>query len=144
MKIEDFLLRKNRALITVGPNDTIETAVHALSANNIGALVVCDAAGGLVGIISERDVTRGLAEKGCDVRDARVSELMSRNVITCVPGDDVNEIMSTMSTQRIRHIPVLVDGRPAAMISSRDMMEVALEEAKAQRDTLANAYELVR
>lgn len=144
MKIEDFLLKKNRALITVSPDDTIETAVHALSSNNIGALVVCDPAGELVGIISERDVARGLSEKGCDVSGAKVAELMSRNVFTCVPEDDANETMSTMSKQRVRHIPVLVDGRPSAMISSRDMMEVALEETKAQRDVLANAYEMIR
>lgn len=144
MKIKDILLRKNNALITIGPDDTVRKASDVLAANNIGALPVYDHFGALVGIISERDIARGLSERGGEIDRSYVSELMSADVITCDPGDDVDLTMSVLSARHIRHIPVLVDGRLTAMISSRDVMEAVLEETLAQRNALANAYEMVR
>ncbi len=144
MKIKDILLRKNNALITVGPDDSVRKAADVLTAYNIGALPVYDHVGALVGIISERDIARGLSERGGGIDQFDVSALMSSDVITCDPEDDVEMAMSVLSARHIRHIPVLVDGRLTAMISSRDVMEAVLEETRAHRDTLAIAYEMVR
>ena len=69
---------------------------------------------------------------------------MTAKVVTCGPQDDVGETMAVMAKRHFRHIPVLVDGRPTAMISSRDVVEALLEKTEAQRDIFANAYEMVR
>ncbi len=144
MRIEDILHKTHRNLITIAPEATAATAAEVLAANNIGARPVCDRGGRLVGILSERDIVRGLSERGGDIAGVKVSELMSPKVVTCGLRDDVGETMSVMSERYFRHIPVLVDGRPSAMISSRDVMEALLEKTAAQRDIFANAYEMVR
>ncbi len=144
MRIEDLLHKAHRNLITIDPDETAEAAAEVLTANNIGALPVCDRGGRLVGILSERDIVHGLSEHGGDIAGVKVSELMSPKVVTCGPRDDVGATMSVMSERYFRHIPVLEDGRPSAMISSRDVMEALLEKTEAQRDVFANAYEMVR
>ncbi len=144
MRIEDILHKTHRNLITIAPEETAETAAKVLAANNIGALPVCDRDGRLVGILSERDIVHGLSERGGGIAAVKVSELMSPRVVTCSPRDDVGKTMAVMSERYFRHIPVLVDGRPSAMISSRDVMEALLEKTEAQRDVFANAYEMVR
>lgn len=144
MQIEDLLHKTQRNLITIDPDETAEAAAEVLTTNNIGALPVCDRDGRLVGILSERDIVNGLSKRGGDIAGVKVSELMSPKVVTCGPQDDVGDTMSVMSERYFRHIPVLVDGRPSAMISSRDVMEALLEKTEAQRDVFANAYEMVR
>lgn len=144
MRIEDLLLKTHRNLITIGPDETAAAAAAVLAANNIGALPVCNSAGRLLGILSECDIVQGLSERGGDIARVKVSGLMSPKVVTCGPRDDVGETMSVMSERHFRHIPVLVEGRPSAMISSRDVMEALLEKTEAQRDVFANAYEMVR
>ena len=144
MRIEDILHKTHRNLITIDPGETAEAAAEILTANNIGALPVCDRDGRLVGIISERDIVNGLSKSGGDIAGVKVSELMSPKVVTCGPRDDVGNTMAVMGEGHFRHIPVLVEERPAAMISSRDVMEALLEKTEAQRDVFANAYEMVR
>jgi CBS domain-containing protein len=144
MRIKDIMNETDRDLITVGPDETARAASEILTSNNIGAVVVCDGAGRMIGILSERDIVHGLSERGSDVSRVAVAELMTAEVVTCGPGDDVGDTMSMMNAHHIRHLPVLVDGRPAAMVSSRDLMEALLEETEKQRDIFANAYEMVR
>tara|TARA_Y100000294_G_C8506151_1_gene316800 strand:- start:382 stop:816 length:435 start_codon:yes stop_codon:yes gene_type:complete len=144
MQIAELLSHKSKDLVTVGPGDSIRTAAEALSTNNIGALPVCDAGGNLVGILSERDIVHGYAVRGGDIDDIQVADSMSREVVTCVPEDDVNKTMLVMSENHFRHIPVLENGRLSAIVSSRDIMEAVLEEAKTQRNVMAEAYKMVR
>jgi CBS domain-containing protein len=144
MRIQDILDKTQRNLITIGPEETAAAAAAVLAANNIGALAVCDPAGRMVGIRSERDIVHGLSKRGGEVSRIKVCELMTAKVVTCGPQDDVGDTMSVMSERHFRHIPVLVGGCPAAMISSRDVMEALLEKTAAQRNVFANAYEMVR
>jgi CBS domain-containing protein len=144
VQIQDLLHKTHRNLITIDPDETAEAAAEVLTTNNIGALPVCDRDGRLVGILSERDIVHGLSKRGGGIAGVQVSELMSPKVVTCGPRDDVGNTMAVMSEGHFRHIPVLVEGRPAAMISSRDVMEALLEKTEAQRDVFANAYEMVR
>lgn len=144
MNIEDIRLRDDSDLIVVGPDDTVMQAANALAKNNIGALPVCDAAGKLVGILSERDIVREVSLQGPGLFEQKLSAVMTNEVFTCKPGDDTNDVMEVMQANRFRHIPVVVDGRVTRMISTRDLMGAVLEEVREQRGTLAVAYELVR
>ena len=144
MLIEDLLRKKSAALITVGPDDTAGTVADLITTNNIGALPVCDADGALVGIISERDIVRGLSKRTDGAHEIKVSDLMTSDVVTCMSSDDATETMAVMGKHHFRHILVVENGRLTAIISSRDVMEATLEDTMAQRNTMANAYEMVR
>jgi len=144
MQISDLTLKHNKDLVTIEPTAAISKVAAVLDGHNIGALPVCSPSGDLVGIISERDVVRGLSESGHDVHDLTVGDLMTADVITCTLGDDVNDIMGVMDERRIRHIPVVEGNRLSAIISSRDVMGALLEETKTHCETLGLAYEMVR
>lgn len=144
MQIEDILLSKTNSLVTIGPAATVADAAEILTDNNIGALPVCDGDGLLVGIISERDVVRTIAADGDTALRAAVRDVMTDEVLTCASTDDANDIVGVMKANRIRHVPVVADGRVVDMVSARDAMDAMLEESLEQRRTLATAYELVR
>ncbi len=144
MQIEDIVHDNQRELITVGPETTVGDAVAALATNNIGALPVCDGDGIMVGILSERDIVRELSARGPELLALRVVDVMTSDVFSCTPEDDSGDAMEVMQANRFRHIPVVADGRPVAMISTRDLMGAVLNETRQQRQTLAVAYELVR
>ncbi len=144
MRIEDLSLKKNLDLVTANPDSSVLDAVALLNRHNIGALPVCNASGALVGIISERDIVRGLPASRIDLDNLKVSDLMTSDVITCSPEDDVNEIMAIMDERHIRHIPVLEGGRLSTIVSSRDVMSTVLEEAMSRAKTMSLAYETVR
>lgn len=144
MLVEEILVDHGKDLVTIHPEDTVETAAKAMASNIIGALPVCGPSGELVGIISERDIVQGLAKKGNAIDRIQVAEIMTRQVVTCERQDKVAEMMSTMSEKNIRHLPVMEDGRLSTIISSRDVMNAMLEQTQTQRDHLAIAYEMVR
>ena len=144
MQIDDLSLSNDNDLIIIQPEATVSEAANVLNAHKVGALPVCNPDGELVGIISERDIVRGLSEIGFDLPELSVSDLMTDNVITCGPNDDVNEIMGVMDDNHIRHIPVLKDNRLNSIISSRDIISAVLEETKTQCKTMSLAYEMVR
>ncbi|MDH5748333.1 MAG: CBS domain-containing protein [Rhodospirillales bacterium] len=136
MQIREILTHNKNRLVTNRPEDTIEASAMLLSTNNIGALPVRDGDGRLVGVISERDIVRGLAEHGAKVRDLCVRDLMTRDVVTCSPADTVKHAMSLMSQRHIRHLPVMEDGVLIGMISSRDVMASRLEQTQMERNVL--------
>jgi len=143
MNIKDILKRRDRGLVSNRPEDTIEAAAMLLASHNIGALPVRDESGDLVGVISERDIVRGFAERGGKVSALRVRDLMTRDVVTCAPEDDVKDARRKMKMRYIRHLPVVEAGRLCGMISSRDVMESRLEETKLERDVV-RAYAIAR
>jgi len=144
MRIKELLTGKDTALFTIEGDANAVQAAQSLSAHNIGALLVCDENGNLTGILSERDIVRGVADLGSDFAAAGIAGLMSSDVITCTAEDDVKETMAIMSSNHIRHIPVVDGRRPAAIISSRDIMDALLDETSSQRNIMASAYEMVR
>jgi CBS domain-containing protein len=144
MQIEELLLGKDTRLITIAPDALVADAIALLADHNIGALPVCDADMSLVGIISERDIVRLMADRGNEVTTAAIAEVMTKDVFTCTPEDDLNDAMATMKAKRIRHFPVVEGGNLTNMISSRDAMFAMLDESLEHRRTLATAYELVR
>jgi CBS domain-containing protein len=142
MQIDELVL--NSDLLTTNIDEPVLALSKILADNNIGALPVCDADGGLVGIISERDIVRGVAKHAGAVEKLTVADLMTGDVISCAPGDDVNDTLAVMGEKKIRHLPVIDAGRLTAIVSFRDVMAAVLERTRQERTTMAMAYEMVR
>jgi CBS domain-containing protein len=144
MQVRDLLKgKKVDRIFTVRPDDTIADAASVLKEHKIGALPVCQADGKLVGVISERDVLRGLVENGAAVLSLRVSELMTRNVIVCRPADTVREAMAMMSRSHVRHLPVMEEEHLRGIISQRDVMKAQLEQTQLEVNVLRD-YAMVK
>lgn len=135
-KVSTVLEKKGLSVVTVAPHDTVAAAVRVLVTNRIGAAPVLDRDGRLVGIISERDILRGTADHGDRVLALRVDQLMTREVRTCTPDDQIVELMEIMTVRRIRHLPVMRDGALVGIISIGDVVKQRLEAAQAELEAL--------
>ncbi|MBK8470381.1 MAG: CBS domain-containing protein [Candidatus Phosphoribacter sp.] len=137
MKISDVLRSKGTMVVTIRPDETVERLLEMLDDRGIGALVVSEDGNTVGGIVSERDVVRQLRRRGSEVLAGPVSEIMTREVTTCSPDDDVESLAGTMTMQRIRHVPVLDDGRLSAIVSIGDIVKHRISDLQAERDHLA-------
>jgi CBS domain-containing protein len=143
MHVTAILKAKGRAVETVTGNVTLAEVAQRLTVHRIGAVVVCGARGDVVGIVSERDVVRMLAEHGPEALRRSASEAMTQNIETCRESDTIDELMSRMTNGRFRHIPVVENGDLAGIVSIGDVVkhhiaEVELE-ASAMRDYITVA-----
>lgn len=132
MRVSDILRHKGTDVATVPPSTTIEEAVAELGRRSIGALVVTGDGEGIDGIVSERDIIRRVAEVGRDALDAEVTTIMTHDVATCAPDDAIEELMTTMTNRRFRHVPVLVDGRLGGIVSIGDIVARRLAELETE------------
>jgi CBS domain-containing protein len=107
---------------TIGPDVTIGAFVETLMDQHIGAVAVCDAGGGIIGMISERDIVRGISEIGAGVADVHVRDLMTADVVVCNSGDSMEGIREMMIEGRFRHMPVVEEGELIGMVSMRDVV----------------------
>jgi CBS domain-containing protein len=114
---------------------TVGELLEGLVTRNIGAMVVVGP-GGLVGIVSERDVVRQLHALGVDLLGRPVSEIMTAQVITCSPTDSVDSLSVLMTTNRVRHVPVIDDGELAGIVSIGDVVKTRMEELQTQQEQL--------
>ncbi len=128
MKVSHLLQTKGSEVSTISQERTVNDAVALLKERGIGALVVTGATPPLVGMFSERDVVRALATNSAKALDQKVAELMSRDVVTCTLATDLNELMTTMTERRFRHVPVVEDDRLLGLISIGDVVKARLEE----------------
>ena len=136
MKVRTMIAQKGERVLTIQANATIANAVEILHAEKIGALVVSDDGVGVEGILSERDVVRGLRKHGAALLDKPVSSFMTAPVKTCGMADDIQDIMGQMTRSRIRHLPVVEDGKLRGMISIGDVVKNRLEELEAEANAL--------
>ena len=136
MKIAELLRNKNHEVYRIGSHECIADAAVALSEHKVGALLVEDADGGIVGILSERDIVRGMGPHGADLHDVAVSELMTKNIIRCSPGDSVNEAMALMTDRRIRHLPVFDGDELVGFISIGDLVKCRIKEVQAEAEAM--------
>ena len=136
MRITDVLRRKGDQVVTISPTQTVRELLRLLSENRVGALVVSAGNGQVDGIASERDVVRRLHSDGDGVLDREVSAIMTAVVRTCVREDSLEDVMGAMTEHRIRHVPVLIEGRLAGIVSIGDLVKNRLEELQAERDHL--------
>jgi CBS domain-containing protein len=135
-KVTDILQQKGYDVVTVTSGQTIESVVAVLTENRIGATPVLDDQGAMVGIVSERDVIRGMAQQGAAVLRLSAEQLMTREVKTCSPSDAVVELMETMTNRRIRHLPVIENGSLRGIVSIGDVVKQRLAEAQFELEEL--------
>lgn len=126
MRVDEILAIKGGVVHTIEPRASVHEAATLLQGLNIGALVCTDPTGGVIGIISERDISRAVARFGWDCVDMSVSETMTRDVISCRLDDDMDYLLSVMTETRCRHIPVVRDGVVAGLISMGDLVKARL------------------
>ena len=136
MQISDILRAKGTQVTTVREADTVEAAVRLLAEKRVGALVVEDQWGKLAGIFSERDLVTSLAKIGTGIMAMAVRELMTTHVITCVADDRIESVMAKMSQNRVRHLPVLEDGKLAGIVSIGDLVHYRLDEKELEAGVL--------
>ena len=128
MQIADLLGAKGIGVIALLPDTDISNAALLLSDQSIGVAAVIDQEDGMVGILSERDITRGLAEYGAELVNLRVDQLMTRKIVSCTPDTSIEDAIDLMHDNGIRHLPVVEDGNHLiAMISIRDLIEIQAE-----------------
>jgi CBS domain-containing protein len=142
MHISDVLDRKGRKVASVLPDDTVSHAVRLLAERGIGAVVVEDRWQHLVGIFSERDLVRLLAQHGPTVLAESVEKVMTHNVITCGPADPIDDILGVMTTRKIRHVPVLDGERLAGIVSIGDLVLERLGEKAQEAAVLLEIYRM--
>jgi CBS domain-containing protein len=124
----ELLASQENPLCTVAPDATVFDALHLLAKHQVGALAVIDPQGKLMGIVSERDYTRKVALQGKNSRDAKVDEIMTREVLVVNPKTRARECMALMSSRKIRHLPV-VDGETLlGVLSIRDLMDAIIAD----------------
>lgn len=136
MRIRDILRRKGDAVATVRPGSTVRELLATLAEHNIGAVVVSPDGIAIVGIASERDVVRHMHRRGAALLDAPVSEIMTAEVRTCGPDDAVDGLRHVMTERRIRHVPVVVNGRLVGIVSIGDIVKSAIDELETEREYL--------
>ena len=127
MNLWDILNQKGRAVYTASPRASLAEAVQLMVEQNCGSLVICQN-DSMVGILSERDILRAIANAGRPLQDVSIEERMTRNVVTGLPSDDLNKIMGVMTAHRIRHLPVLDGGRVIGLISIGDIVKAQHEQ----------------
>ena len=136
MTVRAILDLKGRDVTTIVPDKTLGDAASLLSQHKIGALVVTGADRRVTGILSERDIVIALAEHGEDLLGRSVGEIMTRTVVTCDPTDSVGELMAEMTNRRIRHFPVVADGRLRGIVSIGDLVKSRLDEVEFEANSL--------
>jgi len=135
MRIADVLSNKGAAVATIAPETTVSQLLASLAALNIGAMVVVGA-DGLAGIVPERDVVRELHKRGGGLLGQPVSEIMTTVLATCTPRDTVDHLVVLMTQNRVRHVPVLDDGRLAGIVSIGDVVKTRMEELETEQQHL--------
>ena len=131
MKLTEILKAKGSKVWTIKEKQTILEALKVLVEHKIGALLVYNAKNEFVGIISERDIMRGLYQKAKTWDSTLVEEWMTKNVIVAKPEDDTSYIMGVMTQNRVRHIPVVTnEGKLEGMVSIGDVVKSQLQDSQ--------------
>ena len=130
MHVSEILKNKGSDVVTKGPGDTVLVIAQLLSTKHIGAILIRDDRGAVVGIISERDIIHAIAVKGARALEMPARDVMTREVISCTTDDIITGVMKTMTTRRVRHVPVIEDGDLKGMVSIGDIVKHRLEETE--------------
>ncbi len=136
MKLAELLRGKNQQVFKIRASRNIAEAAVALTENKIGALLVEDDLGEIVGILSERDIVGGMGPHGADLHDVAVAELMTRDLIRCSSEDTVHQAMAMMTDRRIRHLPVFEDDKVIGFISIGDLVKCRIMEVQSEAEAM--------
>jgi len=128
MLVSDILARKGYDVVITRPHVSIVDVARLFRRKRIGSAVVLETDGGIAGLISERDIVDHIAEGGERVVTSMAGDVMSKNVVTCSPDSEIVSVMKTMTSHRVRHVPVLKQGELAGIVSIGDIVKYRLEE----------------
>ena len=140
MKIADVLKGKGSSVVTTRPDSTIDTVIRRMRLERIGAVIISPDGKSIIGILSERDIVRALAEHGAALLAYKAQDLMTREVVTCGRDDTLQSVMVKMTQRRIRHLPVVEQGRLAGIVSIGDAVKSRLEEVELEANVLRDSY----
>ena len=138
MQISQLLRSKGKEVATVDGGESVRAALELLARHGVGALVVSSDGRHIEGIISERDVARGLHERGAELLTDPVSSVMTAEVHTCRPDAGVHDLARVMTDRRVRHVPVVEDGVLAGIVSIGDVVKARLDELETERAQLVD------
>lgn len=136
MLVSQILKSKGDIVFTVSPTETMQAVAAQLHARRVGAVVVVDGKGAVVGILSERDIVSAIGKDGPGALAQTIDCCMTREVIFATPGETVDSLLSRMTDRRIRHLPVVRDGRLAGIVSIGDLVKSKISEVEAEADGL--------
>lgn len=136
MHVAAVLKRKGNRIVSAAPADTVAAIARLLTEHRIGAVLVVEEDGRPVGILSERDIVRAIARDGASALSRPASDLMTRELITGRPTDTVADLMAVMTDRRIRHIPILEEGRIVGVISIGDVVKARIDDAELEVESL--------
>jgi CBS domain-containing protein len=134
--VSQILKHKGDLVFTASPHETVAEAAALLNSRRVGALVIVDDQDRVAGILSERDIVRVVAEKGGAGLNQPVSSCMSSEVVFASPNETVHSLLERMTDRRIRHLPVLKDGRLAGLVSIGDLVKSKIAETEAEAENL--------
>ncbi len=138
MQISQLLRHKGREVTTIDGGESVRSALAMLAEKGIGALVVSSDGRRIDGILSERDVARGLHTRGAGLLAEPVSSVMTAQVHTCSPNMSVHDLARTMTDHRVRHVPVVEDGALVGIVSIGDVVKARLDELEEERRQLVD------
>lgn len=136
--IKDILKEKGSEVFTIDQNETVFSALTKMAEKNLGALVVTDDKGAVVGLLSERDYARKVILKGVFSKKTQVQAIMERQVYYVQPDNSVEESMSLMTDKRTRHLPVMDDGQLLGLVSIGDLVKATIDEKEFLIDQLTH------
>ncbi|MGI9435254.1 MAG: CBS domain-containing protein [Geminicoccaceae bacterium] len=136
MFVRQILASKGGDIVTINPSALISDVVALMGKERIGAVVVLDPDAHIAGIVSERDVTRGLAEHGAGLLTMQAHTIMTEDVVSCRPDDGIDKLMRKMTTGRFRHLPVVEKGSMIGIVSIGDIVKHRLEELESEASML--------
>ncbi len=136
MLVSQILKDKGDLVFTASPDETIASAAGLLHSRRVGAMVIVDKGGSIAGILSERDIVRVVAEQGAAGLDQPVSSCMTRDVVFAAPTEQVQSLLERMTDRRVRHLPVVKEGRLVGIVSIGDLVKSKIAEAEAEAEGL--------
>ena len=136
MQVSDILKSKGDRVVAIEPGATVPDVAGTLRREGIGAAVVKGRDGALLGIVSERDIVRSIAEEGSESLNKSAADLMSRSLVTCRPDNSTEDLMEKMLAEQIRHLPVYDKDELVGIISIGDVVRGALSELKWRENVL--------
>ena len=136
MLVSQILEGKGDLVFTASPHETVAAAAALLHARRVGAMVIVDGEDAIVGILSERDVVRVVAEQGAAGLSQPISTCMTRDVVFATPTEAVQSLLERMTDRRVRHLPVVRDGRLVGIVSIGDLVKSKIAEAEAEAENL--------
>ncbi len=136
MKMESILKAKGSRVVTAPPHAKISMIAHRMKLERVGAIVISEDEKAFQGLITERDILSGLVDHGADIFAKQAADLMSRESPTCTRKDKIEQVMAVMTQRRVRHVPVIEDGRLVGLVSIGDLVKSRLAEMQTEANVL--------